>query len=362
MSVDLSGGDLALVLSALAAEIRALRVARDEDRAARDEDRAAAREDRAATHAAAAATAAALGALAAALRPAAEPAPRSSGSSSPAGGGAAPGRVLEPPSRAAQRAAADALKVRLLLDFARAGAEGLNVGIAGLGLPFAAAALVTRGAVFAHRRTLSGGVRHADFKHAVENGDVFFMPAAAGAPPAGQSFFIVLSRDAAVLDGAHELLGCAAEGCQMFALDAVPAALELVVDRVLVGAAEAPAVVHATLTPRARISCGDFSRAAEQWRAEMEPCMLQAAGGGGGAGGASGGSADDAVAGSGSCGRGGAGSDGGALAAAGARHAALHAARRAARRAAPDAAAAATAEKGALLPAELRQPLGGSPG
>ena len=152
-----------------------------------------------------------------------------------------------------------------------------------------------RGVAFAYRLTRSGGVRHSDFHHVVEGGVDYYLPSPVGAPPRGQSYFIVLSHDTVVLDLAHEVRGAATEGCQMFALDAVPAELALVVDSILVGTPEAPAVVHASLVPRKRMTMAAFFFAAYQWRAELVPCMLEAAGGGG-SGGDTASNGDDALA------------------------------------------------------------------
>jgi len=401
------------------AEDRAARAEdRAEDRAARAEDRAARAEERAEDRAmmnslfvaqelrartSSAAVAAALSGLAAAMRPVQ---PRSSGSGTPppspaaggvaggAGGGAggAAGGMVSRLSRTA----ANELRSRLLVEFMRADVDGLNVDCGDFALPFAARLLVSRGAIFAHRLLLSGGVRHNDFYNTVENNVVFYLPAATGEPPRGQSFFIVLSRDAAVLACAHELRGAAADGCQKFAINALPEELELVVDRTLEGSPDAPAVVHAVLAPRARMSYVEFVNAANRWCPEMEPCLLKAAGGGG-AGGTRG-SGDDALAAGGA--EMGTAFDGGGIGGGG-RHAALLAARRAAQwpvhapaaaleavpaaapaaahtaahTAAPMAAPAASpakapattpatapANKSARTPAEERQPVGGSPG
>jgi len=273
-------------LSAARAEDRA---ARDEDRAARTEDRAAraAAEDRAAALAvevrkAIAANTATLVAVAAALQP---PPPARSGGASPSFAASDGSPASTPSARRAggdaQRAAGDAHRADLLAKFAAARAAGAAHAGAGLAVPCDAAALRAAGAVFAHRLVRSGGVRFDDFAFAMgDNNEVFFEPSR------GVSYFVVLVDDAAVLRAAHVFRGALAQGCQMFSLEELPAALSLVVDKVLAGEPGAPVLVHASLAPRERMSATDFMRAMAAWRPAPAPCVLAGAGdcGGGGCG------------------------------------------------------------------------------
>ena len=88
----------------------------------------------------------------------------------------------------------------------------------------------------------------------------------------------------AVVEAAHVFRGAKAAGCLAYALENVPAELKFVADKVTAGGPDSPALLHATLAPRARMSSSDYVAAFSSWRAEAAPCMLAGAGACGGGG------------------------------------------------------------------------------
>jgi hypothetical protein len=280
-------------MDALIEEMRAERAARaaeqrallDELAAARAEDRAAraAAEERAAAlaveiRAAIAANTATLVAVAAALQPLP---PARGGGASPAVAASDGSHASSPSSR---RAAVEVHRADLLAKFAAARLAGKTYAGAGLAVPCDAAALREAGVVFAHRLVRSGGLRHDDFDYLMIDNQVVLEPSPRGGK--GLSFFVVLSDDAAVLHAAHVFRGALVQGCHMFSLEELPAALSLVVDKVQAGDLDAPVLLHASVAPRERMSASDFSVAMAAWRAAPAPCVLAGAGdcGGGGCG------------------------------------------------------------------------------
>ena len=152
--------------------------------------------------------------------------------------------------------------------------------------PFPASSLLRHGLAFAHRQCTAFSadgspltLMLSDFEVRREGGVLMLQPAGPTGKP-GMSFFILTSEEPAAVHAAHSFRGAGAlGGCQAFPLNAVPAALSLVVDAVQVAAAGgAPVLLHASLAPRQAMSMAAYMAALVQWQG-VQPCVIEGSAG-----------------------------------------------------------------------------------
>jgi hypothetical protein len=192
---------------------------------------------------------------------------RGSGASSPLGAGGQ-----------RRKAAAAAAEGALLAAF---GAASPTAPLPGL--PFAFSQLLLCGLGTAHRLCTFPAVAAllpslADFECTVEGGVRMLLPADPATGRNGMSFFIVASKDGAVVRAAHAYRGAGAGCCYALPLARLPASLSLVVDKVQLASAQGtPVLLHASLAPRQAMSPEAFLAALGAWQGVL-PCDIEGAG------------------------------------------------------------------------------------
>lgn len=134
-----------------------------------------------------------------------------------------------------------------------------------------------RDSLFAHRLLFGSlGGSFSDFDTEMEGSKVILLPAASGSKK-GLSLFIVLSNERNVLAAAHRFRGAKAPGCVSYPLSTLPDSLVLTIDGVQAALPTSgqPIILHASLTPVARMAFADFATVLESWVAHM--CHIVAA-------------------------------------------------------------------------------------
>lgn len=191
--------------------------------------------------------------------------PRSSGGGTPRG-----------PARESRNKAAAAALPGLRYAFGRALASGATFSIDTVPVVSSSLTPALRDSLFAHR-PLHGslGGSFADFDTEMDGTRVVLLPATSGSKK-GLPLFVVLSNELDVLAAAHRYRGAMAPGCVSYPLSSLPDSLLLTIDGVLALSHDSqPIILHASLTPVARMAFSDFATVLEYWGAQM--CHIVAA-------------------------------------------------------------------------------------